>query len=73
MSRSSPIKDTPLGQQWLPEKGDVYVVTGVLVNGSRFKPIRTASWPYARGINLYRGSRWLERDGKRYLINRVYN
>lgn len=51
-----------------------YEVTGVLVNGRRFKPIVTTNMRHAFGINLYRGSVW-ERlpDGRRKLLRRVWN
>lgn len=58
--------------EWEHLDGDVYVVTGTLTNGKRFRPIRTKLWAYANGINLYRGSKWLEREGKRYLIQRIW-
>lgn len=58
---------------WADEPGDVYVVTGVLPNGKRFKPIRTTSWQHAYSINLYRGTKWLERNGKRYKLQTVNN
>ena len=58
---------------WDHKDGDIYVATGVLVNGKRFKPIRSQHWHYISGINLYRGTKWLERDGKRYRIQSVYN
>ena len=51
-----------------------YVVTGTLVNGRRFAPIRTANLFHALGINLYNGSVWAETAaGKRVLIRRVWN
>lgn len=59
--------------EWTHQDGDIYVATGVLVNGRRFKPIRSENWHYIRGINLYRGSKWLERGGKRYRINSTWN
>jgi hypothetical protein len=50
-----------------------YVVTGVTVTGQRFRII-TDSFMHAMGINLYRGSVWVQNDtGKRKLIKRVYN
>lgn len=55
------------------QKGDKYHVTGRLVNGKRFKPIITDSPHYALAINLYQGSVWQVRDGKRKLIKRVFN
>lgn len=58
---------------WTELPGDSYVVTGVLTSGRRFPAIHCQDWRHARGINLYRGSKWLVRDGKRYLIQRVWN
>jgi len=59
-------------KSWSRMQGDKYHVTGVDVNGKRFK-IETDDWTYAAGINLYRGSKWLVRGGKRWLIIRVEN
>lgn len=57
---------------WTQETGDKYVVTGVDRRGKRFR-ITTNSWLHARGINLWRGTKWLERAGKRYMLTRVFN
>jgi hypothetical protein len=54
-------------------KGDKYHVTGILTTGKRFSPIITDNPHYALSINLYRGSVWQVRDGKRKLIKRVFN
>jgi hypothetical protein len=50
-----------------------YEVTGVTVNGKRFK-IRTSNRMHAYGINLYRGTVW-ERlsNGHRRILRRVWN
>jgi hypothetical protein len=53
-------------------KGDKYHVTGVCVDGKRFKRV-TDNPHYALAINLYRGSVWQVRDGKRKLLKRVFN
>jgi hypothetical protein len=58
--------------EWHQQAGDAYHVTGVDTRGRRFK-IVTTSWMHARGINVWNGSRWLVRDGRRTLIERVYN
>jgi hypothetical protein len=58
--------------QWTQETGDKYVVTGTDRRGKRFR-ITTNSWLHARGINLWRGTKWLERAGKRYLLTRAFN
>jgi hypothetical protein len=50
----------------------MYVVTGVTVQGKRFR-IHTDNLMHAQCINLYRGSVWAVIDGKRKLINRVWN
>jgi len=50
-----------------------YVVTGVLANGKRFKPMYFDRLIWAFSINLWRGSVWEEVNGKRRLIRRVYN
>ena len=50
-----------------------YHVTGVDTSGKRFK-IVTESWPYASGINLYRGTKWgVKPDGSRIRLTEVYN
>jgi len=51
---------------------DTYEVTGVDRSGKRFK-LRYGSKFFAMGVNLYRGSVWRVRDGKRTLIKRVFN
>lgn len=53
-------------------EGDTFAVTGIDRWGKRFC-IKTKSHIFAMGINVWRGSRWLVRDGKRKLISRVYN
>lgn len=52
--------------------GDRYIVTGMDRDGRRFR--RTFDLPqWALGINLWRGSVWQERNGKRRLLKRVTN
>lgn len=63
---------TSLGFEWTHQTGDKYHVTGVTVYGKRFK-IVTENPHYALGINLYRGSMWLVRNGKRRLVRQVSN
>jgi hypothetical protein len=58
---------------WIHQQGDRYVVTGVDTRGRRFTPIHTDNPVHADGINLYRGSLWGVRNGKRTLIRRVWN
>lgn len=57
---------------WYHLPGDFYEVTGVDVYGKRFR-IVSNTWWHAEGINLYRGTKWLVRNGKRYKIQSVYN
>lgn len=51
-----------------------YVVTGVTVDGKRFKRVTDNPY-YALGINLYRGSLWgiPVSGGPRRLLRRVWN
>ena len=58
---------------WQPRPDDVFVITGTYSNGARFRPFRTRHWSYAQGVNLYRGTIWLERDGRRKRIRQVWN
>lgn len=57
---------------WECTLNDKYVVTGVTVDGKRFKKTFD-DWRMARSINLYRGTKWLLRDGKRYKLQTVNN
>lgn len=57
---------------WLPRSGDMFVVTGTRCDGQRFT-LTVKSWAHARAINVWRGSKWLLRDGKRWLIQRINN
>ena len=49
-----------------------YHVTGTDARGKRFK-IVTPSYMHAMGINVYNGSVWEVRNGKRKRIKRVFN
>lgn len=68
--KQSPITRTPNGAEWTGQAGDRYLITGTDASGRRFRLVHD-SWAWASGVNLYSGSRWLVRDGKRYLISRV--
>ena len=70
---SSPIEFHEDQAYWNHKEGDLYVCTGVNTRGKRMKPIYTNDWFHASCINLYRGNKWLLRDGKRYRIVSVYN
>lgn len=67
------IKSSQANKAWQSEPGDYYLVTGVDANGKRFKAIKFESWEAAACINLYRGTKWLVRGGKRWVIQEVYN
>lgn len=60
------------GRVWEQLDGDAYLVTGLDRAGKRFR-IKTSNWAHARGINVWRGSKWLVRAGKRYLVQRITN
>lgn len=51
----------------------VFEVTGVDIRGRRFRKIVTNNVYHAFGINLYRGSVWKVENGKRVLLQRVWN
>jgi len=56
------------------QEGDKFLVTGLLYNSNRrFKAMTFNNWAQARSINLWRGSRWILRNGKRILVETVYN
>lgn len=57
---------------WTHLKSDYYVVTGTTRDGKRF---RTASveWKWIAGINLWRGTKWLVRNGKQHKLVSVVN
>jgi hypothetical protein len=69
----SPIYKNEKGQNtWVSIQGDTYLVTGVDREGKRFR-IATDTWQHACGINLWRGTKWLVRDKKRFKIQSVFN
>lgn len=71
--RRERLKMSPVqGGEWTHQRGDSYLVTGVDRLGRRFR-MGASNWVQASGINVWQGSRWLIRDGHRYLIQRVYN
>lgn len=61
-----------MSKEFTHTTADSYLVTGVKTSGQRFT-IATANPMHALGINLWRGSVWQVRDGKRTLVKRVYN
>jgi hypothetical protein len=50
---------------------DSFIVTGILTNGKRFEAMHIKNVYHAFGINLWKGSVWLLRDGKRILVKKV--
>jgi len=52
---------------------DSFVITGVLYRGKRFKAIHTKNFSHAMAINLWNGSVWGVKDGKRQRLKRVMN
>lgn len=73
MKSAPPLQREPDGTvSWLPQLGDTYLVTGVDRDGRRFRR-SCSSWAYAAGINLWCGSRWLVRAGRRYRISTTIN
>jgi len=58
---------------WEHLEGYKYRATGVTVEGKRFS-ITSSQWYFISSLNLWRGSKWLiDFEGKKYLIQRVYN
>jgi hypothetical protein len=48
-----------------------FVITGILTNGKRFKPIHTKT---PQHYNIWKGTIWqLMNNGKRKLIKRIWN
>lgn len=69
----SPFTHNPDGTvTWFHQPGDSYIVTGVTTSGKRFR-FSTDRWPLASAINVYRGTYWLARDGRRHRISARYN
>ncbi len=66
------IKRSDGRQEWTELPGDKCIVTGVTVDGKRFK-LYFINWYSAKAINLWRGSKWIYRNGKRILLQRVTN
>jgi hypothetical protein len=59
-------------KSWTHIQGDQYVATGIDRNGKRFRRV-SSNWMYISGINTWKGSKWLVRGGKRFLIQRIEN
>jgi hypothetical protein len=70
---TSPLTKSPSGSvSWTAKAGDTYLVTGTDRSGRRFR-LTCSSWAHASGINLWQGSRWLLRDGRKFRINTTSN
>ena len=59
-------------KEWEEQAGDYYLVTGQDRAGKRFRT-RCNTWQQGAGINGWQGSKWVVRNGKKWLITRVYN
>lgn len=71
---ASPIEFSGPGRaSWEHKAGDQYVITGVGPDGRRLPTLTYSNWTHAAMTNLYRGTKWLLRDGKRYKISEHYN
>lgn len=68
----SPITHTHGFPSWEHKEGDRYLIVGKDTAGQRVR-IEAQVWSYANGIKVYRGNKYLIRDGKRYLIQRITN
>jgi hypothetical protein len=69
----SPLTRSPNGAVvWTPTPGDFYLVTGKTRAGKRFR-FQTDKWAVAQAINVWRGTKWLVRDDKRYVIQTISN
>jgi hypothetical protein len=58
--------------EWEHQPGDQYKVTGFDCEGKRVS-LTFNNWPSANGTNIYKGNKWLIRNHRRHLIQRVHN
>jgi hypothetical protein len=73
MPSNSPIVRAADGStHWINLPGDTYLATGTTPHNRRVR-VSNPSWQHVRGINLWRGAKWLVRGGKRHLIQRIFN
>jgi hypothetical protein len=68
----SPFTPTPDGVTWTHQLGDIYLVTGHTSSGKRFR-FQTDKWSVANALNIYCGTKWLVRNGKRFRILSIHN
>lgn len=74
MKTKSPIKIDAHGiVSWISKEGDSYLATGINRDGTKRFKMKYTSWNYVKGINIWRGTKWLVRDGKRYIISKHCN
>lgn len=57
---------------WQARSTDSYLATGRDRSGKRFS-IMSARWSHCSCINVWRGNKWLIRDGKRHHIQSIQN
>lgn len=67
---SNPVEKRGGRVYWNERAGDKYVITGVELDGKRFRVV-SSSWNYIKGVNAVRGTRWLMRNGKKWKIQSV--
>ena len=72
MKRTNPFTLKDGKKYWEHQAGDYYAVTGVTARGKRFS-VQCSSWAHARGVNVYKGNKWLVRNGRRRLIQSISN
>ena len=70
--KTHPISKQGNDRSWVQRPEDRYLVTGVDRDGKRFTR-QYSVWYMAASVNVWKGSLWLLRDGKRYLIRTVTN
>lgn len=68
----SPLKTENGVTSWDVHPNDKYLVTGVDRSLKRFR-MESTNFSFLRHINLWRGTKWLIRNGKRFKISTVYN
>lgn len=69
---SNPIEMHNGEASWVQVAGDQYLATGKDRNGKRFR-IMSRLWSYIDGLNLWNGTKWLIRNGKKYKIKSIKN
>jgi hypothetical protein len=73
MPMNSPLSFNTHGQvSWTHQNGDRYAATGTDRDGKRFR-IVSQSWAYIACINIWRGSKWLIRNGRKHRISTALN